>query len=216
MTIKPPISSEKRASADRLLLLPQPEVHLCLVPRLILLRWLQVETVAIALILSINVHEHSEAFGDVTLRGQVDAEGLGRAGDCNESLDEAVAINGAIFFELEACFWPFDLAGNLSETGHLWNSVRYQLLLLYCSNNIGEEKQMKRLLSREFTDLRNEQNPDESVLWLAVNNQDLLVRTASSCPSIRLYRLFTGPSVFSISVPVYFNHRLSASARKCT
>lgn len=131
------------------------------------------ETVAIALILSINVNEHSEAFGDVTLRGQVDAEGLGRAGNCNEGLDEAVAINGAIFFEREACFWPFDLAGNLSETGHLWNLVRDQLLLLCCSNNSDEEKQMKQLLSQEFTNPRDEQNPDESVLWLAVNNQDL-------------------------------------------
>jgi hypothetical protein len=131
MIIKPPISSNKSPLADRLLLLPQPEFHLYLVSRLTFLRRLQMETVAIALVLSINVDEHGEAFGDVALGGQVDAEGLRRAGNRNEGLDDAVAVYGAIFFEFEACFWTFDLACYLSQARHVEDPMRDQLPLLY-------------------------------------------------------------------------------------
>lgn len=92
------------------------------------------ETVAVALVLSINVDEHSEAFGDVALGGQVDAEGLRRAGNRDEGLDDAVAVDGAIFFEFEACFWPFDLACYLSQAGHVGYPMRDQLPLLYWGN----------------------------------------------------------------------------------
>jgi hypothetical protein len=80
------------------------------------------ESVAVALILSINVDEHSEAFGNVAFGGQVDREGLRLVGDGDEGLDEAVAVDGTVLFELEASFGPFDLAGYLSKARHLEGS----------------------------------------------------------------------------------------------
>ena len=77
------------------------------------------ESVAIALIFSVDVDEHCETLGDVTFGGQVDREGLRRGRDRDEGLDEAVAVDSPVFFELEACLGPFDLAVYLSEARHL-------------------------------------------------------------------------------------------------
>jgi hypothetical protein len=97
------------------------------------------ETVPIALILSVDVNEYGEAFGDVALGGQVDAEGLWRAGDRDEGLNDAIAVDCAVFFEPEACFGPFNLAYYLPEAGHLGKSVRDQYVLLDCSSSEGEQ-----------------------------------------------------------------------------
>jgi len=106
-----------------------------------------VETVSIALILSVDVNEHGEAFGDVALGGQVDAERLWRVGDRDEGLDDAIAVDCTVFFELEACFGPFNLAYYLPEARHLGDSARDQCVLLDCGSS--EWEQMKRGLSGE-------------------------------------------------------------------
>jgi hypothetical protein len=124
MTVKPPVPPNKRPPTNRLLLLPQPEVHLRLISRLALLRRLEMESIAVALVLSINVDEHGEAFGDVAFGGKVYTEGLWLLGDGDEGLDEAVAVDGAVLFELETCFGPFDLAGYLAEVRHLEGCFR--------------------------------------------------------------------------------------------
>ena len=49
----------------------------------------------------------------------MDRERLRLVGNRDESLDEAVAVDGTVFFELKAAFGPFDLAGYLSEARHL-------------------------------------------------------------------------------------------------
>lgn len=49
----------------------------------------------------------------------MDRERLWLVGNCDEGFDEAVAVDGTVFFELEAGFGPFDLAGYLSEAWHL-------------------------------------------------------------------------------------------------
>ena len=49
----------------------------------------------------------------------MDRERLRLVGNRDQGLDEAVAVDGTVFFELEASFGPFDLAGYLSEAWHL-------------------------------------------------------------------------------------------------
>ena len=119
MTIKSPVSANERPTTNRLLLLPQPEFNVGLISSLALFRRLQVKSVAIALILSVDVDQRSQALSYVALGGQVDREGLRPVGDRDEGLDDAVAVDGAVFFELETRFGPFDLAGYLSEARHL-------------------------------------------------------------------------------------------------
>ena len=118
VTIKSPVSANKSSTPDRLLFLPQPEVHFSLISSLALLRRFQVESVAIALILSVHVDEHSKTLSYVAFGSKMDREGLWLVGDRDEGLDNAIAVDGAIFFELEAAFGPFDLARYLSEAWH--------------------------------------------------------------------------------------------------
>lgn len=49
----------------------------------------------------------------------MDQERLWLVGNCDEGFDEAVTVDGTVFFELEVGFGPFDLAGYLSEAWHL-------------------------------------------------------------------------------------------------
>ena len=119
MEIKPPISADERPSTNRLLLLTQSKVYLRLASSLALSRLFQVESVAVALILSVDVDQHSQTLGNVPFGCQMDREGLRLLWDRNEGLDKAVAVDSAIFFELETSFGPFDLASYLSEARHL-------------------------------------------------------------------------------------------------
>lgn len=138
VAIKPPIPPNEPPTSNRLLLLPQPKVHLCLMRGLPHLGPLQMQSVAIALIFTVDVDEHSEAFGNVAFGGQVDAEGLWPVGHGDERFDQTVAVDGAVLFKFEARLRPLDLACNLSETGHSGKSLIKDSSAPYCSDLGGQ------------------------------------------------------------------------------
>jgi hypothetical protein len=83
----------------------------------------------------------------------VDRERLRFVGNCDEGLNEAVAVDGTVFFELEAGFGPFDLAGYLSEARHLEG---FEGKEKGCAQNWMNEKAKGRA-----TGLKNDRNSDE-------------------------------------------------------
>ena len=117
--IEPPLPPQELAVTEGRLLLSNSKIHFCLVSGSALLERFEVQPVAIALIITIDINKHGQTFSDVAAGAEMNCESLRMIRHDDVGLDDAITVDCAILLEGGACNRPVDGASKLSEARHV-------------------------------------------------------------------------------------------------